>query len=183
MKEIPGFPCYLADENGVIYTVKRKGGNGRAAGQRGEPMPLAVHRNRSGYCFVNLDVGGKNYSHSVHCLVLETFLGRCPEGMQGCHYPDSDKSNNTLSNLRWDTPQENARDRYRDAVSDGTKCCRRCKITKPESEFYHDNRASDGLHTECKSCHKLVSQSTRNRERCRERNKNWMRQYRLGHPK
>jgi hypothetical protein len=46
---------------------------------------------------------------SVHRLVLSAFVGDCPPGMVGCHN-DGDKSNNRVSNLRWGTPKENARD-------------------------------------------------------------------------
>jgi hypothetical protein len=48
----------------------------------------------------------------VHRLVLETFVGSCPEGMEGCH-GDGDKTNNALLNLRWDTPKSNTCDRIR----------------------------------------------------------------------
>lgn len=46
----------------------------------------------------------------LHRLVLLTFVGPCPEGMEGCHN-DGDKLNNRLSNLRWDTRSSNAKDR------------------------------------------------------------------------
>jgi len=45
----------------------------------------------------------------VHRLVLEAFVGPCPDGMEACHL-DSDKTNNRVSNLRWDTHLENMRD-------------------------------------------------------------------------
>ena len=46
----------------------------------------------------------------VHTLVLEAFRGPCPPGMEACHFPDPDKSNNHLDNLRWDTRSENHHD-------------------------------------------------------------------------
>lgn len=46
----------------------------------------------------------------VHRLVLETFIGACPSGMEACHN-DSNTMNNSLSNLRWDTPVSNQQDR------------------------------------------------------------------------
>lgn len=48
----------------------------------------------------------------VHHLVLEAFIGRCPEGMYACHNNDI-KTDNCLSNLRWDTPEANWGDRFR----------------------------------------------------------------------
>lgn len=48
----------------------------------------------------------------VHRLVLESFVGPCPEGGEGLHW-DDDKENNNLSNLRWGTRTENLLDRVR----------------------------------------------------------------------
>src|SRR5882672_10110237 len=103
LRLIPGFPCYLAGADGTIWTLKRKGGNDRGAGRLGAPRQLKTHQNGAGYHVVNLDVGGKNQSRLVHRLVLETFRGPPPPGYSGCHYPDTNKSNNRIENLRWDT--------------------------------------------------------------------------------
>ena len=48
----------------------------------------------------------------VHRLVLEAFVGPCPEGMEACH-GDGDTTNNAVTNLRWDTPSENSYDTVR----------------------------------------------------------------------
>jgi hypothetical protein len=48
----------------------------------------------------------------VHRLVLEAFVGPCPDGMEGCH-GDGDTANNRLGNLRWDTPKSNRADASR----------------------------------------------------------------------
>lgn len=64
--------------------------------------------NYSGYKVVTLGLSRKQ--SRVHVLVLEAFVGERPTNLQGCHN-DSDKSNNTLSNLRWDTPVGNIADR------------------------------------------------------------------------
>lgn len=53
---------------------------------------------------------GDFVTKAVHRLVLETFVGPCPEKMQCCHN-DGNPQNNHLSNLRWDSPKENAADR------------------------------------------------------------------------
>jgi hypothetical protein len=45
----------------------------------------------------------------VHRLVLEAFVGPCPEGMEGCHN-DGNRLNNDLSNLRWGTRSDNRDD-------------------------------------------------------------------------
>jgi hypothetical protein len=53
---------------------------------------------------------------AVHRLILETFIGLRPDGMECCH-ADGNRANNALANLRWDTPQANAAD----AIRHGTK--------------------------------------------------------------
>jgi hypothetical protein len=48
----------------------------------------------------------------IHRLILESFIGPCPEGMECCHW-DGDTSNNRLDNLRWDTHKNNCQDQIR----------------------------------------------------------------------
>ena len=45
----------------------------------------------------------------VHRLVLETFVGPCPPGMESCHGPGGSSDNRVL-NLRWDSRQANSDD-------------------------------------------------------------------------
>jgi len=178
LRPIPGHPHYFASIDGRIWSAKRKGGNARAAGQTGEPRPLTPVVRRHGYLAVNLDSGGKNVSRMVHALVLEAFVGPAPEGMEACHYPDPDPANNAVSNLRWDTHAENAKDKYRDRPPVTRKVCRRCGAEKPASDFYGDSRASDGLKTECKACHIATAKATRDPEKHRTRNREYMKQLR-----
>jgi hypothetical protein len=42
----------------------------------------------------------------VHRLILETFVGPCPEGHETLHLDDNPR-NNRLENLRWGTRKEN----------------------------------------------------------------------------
>lgn len=46
----------------------------------------------------------------IHRLVLETFIGPAPEGLQTRHL-DGNPRNNRLDNLCWGTPKENQADR------------------------------------------------------------------------
>lgn len=63
-----------------------------------------------GYHRVTLFNKGKRKRFFIHRLVLETFVGVCPKGMQACHN-DGDPDNNRLSNLRWDTCSANNLDK------------------------------------------------------------------------
>lgn len=101
-----------------FYEVSDLGRVRRVAGQLPTRNP-AVKRNCKsrfktpsrnqidGHYRVNLSVGNKKRKFGVHRLVLEAFVGPCPDGMEACHFPDRDPANNALSNLRWDTHQAN----------------------------------------------------------------------------
>jgi hypothetical protein len=83
----------------------------------GRPLPLRGRilkptPNTDGYLHVGLCRGNKKRTRSVHALVLEAFVGPCPTGLEGCHENDV-KSDNRLSNLRWDTRSANTYDRVR----------------------------------------------------------------------
>ena len=64
----------------------------------------------TGYQTVQLSKCGVAYRKRVCRLVLESFVGPCPVGMECCHN-DGDRQNNSITNLRWDTRQENIKDR------------------------------------------------------------------------
>jgi len=68
------------------------------------------------YPTVSLSKNGILCSRELHRLILETFKGPCPEGMEGCH-KDGDKANNRLDNLRWDTRESN----FHDNIANGTR--------------------------------------------------------------
>ena len=73
-----------------------------------------------GYLSINLGMGSGGLQISLHRLILGTFVGPCPDGMEGCHN-DGNKKNNRLDNLRWDTRKSNAIDRVKHGVSHGEK--------------------------------------------------------------
>ena len=102
-KWIPGFKgMYKISSHGRIksYSSKKQGDfrNPRL--------------DESGYLFLGLYREGKCRTARVHRLVLETFVGPCPPGKQGCHRNDI-KTDNYLGNLRWGTQRSNAKDSIR----------------------------------------------------------------------
>ena len=101
MKQIPGFPDYLADRSGAIYSVYKR-----------YPVlkQLRSELDTEGYPSIKLYRQiGKRKRMRVHRLVLETYVGKCPPGLIGRHL-DDDKLNSALTNLCWGTHQENADD-------------------------------------------------------------------------
>jgi hypothetical protein len=108
-KDIPGYEgLYQASTLGVIRSVERKDKAGR---NTISSRVMVQTPNHKGYLRVSLtDRDGKTVKHNVHKLVLSTFVGSRPEGMEGCH-EDGNKSNCAVENLRWDTPKGNWEDR------------------------------------------------------------------------
>lgn len=97
LKIIPGFPNYKAGDDGSIWSNRR----GRWTRMKGHAY------NKHGHTRVLLE---RKHNFQVHRLILLTFVGPCPDGMECCHN-DGNAANNRRENLRWDTYKANAKDR------------------------------------------------------------------------
>lgn len=95
-----------------IETVSRWGGPLRYFKPGRVLQPKMKKKATHAYQNVILSVGAKHDTRQIHRLVLETFRGPCPDGMEGCH-DNGDLTDNRLANLRWDTPSANAYDRVK----------------------------------------------------------------------
>ena len=102
----------------------------------------ATYINPDGYLTLKLAERGTVH---VHCLVLEAFVGPCPEGQEGCH-GDGNPSNNALSNLRWGTPKDNADDRRRHGRNCTGEKQGRSKLKWPDVRAI---RALTGMLSDC----------------------------------
>lgn len=100
-KDLPQFPKYQISNLGNLRSFRK-----------GRWKPRKAVRYKGGYWRVALRPGGKGPGKlfSLHCLVLEAFVGPCPEGME-CRHKDGDSDNNRLDNLEWSTHLDNMRDR------------------------------------------------------------------------
>ena len=99
-KELSEFPGYRVGSDGSFWSCW---GTGRYAEMGSVWKEKKTHRAGKNYRAVTIH---RNIQRYVHRLVLEAFVGKCPEGMECCH-GDGDRTNNVLSNLRWDTPSAN----------------------------------------------------------------------------
>lgn len=104
--------CYEVSDHGRVRSVKRtlvkSDGRKYTVGERVRKL----HSDQSGRLHVGLSRNGKMKTYRVHRIVLEAFVGTCPEGKEALHW-DDDSSNNRLENLRWGTKSENSFDKIR----------------------------------------------------------------------
>lgn len=107
-KAVPGYPMYDVSNQGQVRSWHK---GGRYQGRRKEPKTLSPTLS-VGYPSVTLCQKGCGKQWRVHQLVLTTFVGPCPSGMECCH-SDGTRTNNHLENLRWDSRSANKLDEVR----------------------------------------------------------------------
>lgn len=73
---------------------------------------LTATVNQSGYPQVQLCRAGRCVNALPHVLALRAFVGPPPPNMEARHL-DGDSSNGAITNLRWGTKSENARDQVK----------------------------------------------------------------------
>lgn len=67
---------------------------------------------RVGYKIVQRSVNNKTQQKYLHRVLLESFVGPCPDGCEALHI-NGDRMDNSISNLRWGTRKENVADAIR----------------------------------------------------------------------
>lgn len=80
-----------------------------ASGKSRAPRLLKPHAASDNRLRVTPVVDGEKQYLSVHRMVLEAFVGPCPDNFVACHNDDN-CWNNRVGNLRWDTVENNLRD-------------------------------------------------------------------------
>ena len=96
---IPNFPGYYISREGDVWSDRFVG------------RFLKAVQDRDGYLVLTLYKRDRRLHRKVHRLILETFVGPCPEGMVTCHN-NGNPADNRLENLRWDTVQSNTMDAF-----------------------------------------------------------------------
>lgn len=100
---------YEVSDNGAVRSLPRPG----ESSKRSWPgVALRPWRTTYGYLAISLRAPGEKQTRLIHRLVLEAFVGSCPDGEQ-CRHLDGNPFNNSVSNLAWGTRVENAADRER----------------------------------------------------------------------
>lgn len=112
-RDVAGFPGYRVSCDGQVWSCwnSRWGMSARWHVLK----PKLSKKGPPHYQYVSLARDKRNVNQYVHLLVLRTFVGPCPAGMEGCH-GDGNSMNNALRNLRWDSIVNNRAD----SISHGT---------------------------------------------------------------
>ena len=99
MKQIPNFPNYAVTKDGQVWSCRYN-------------RWLKPYHNTNGYLSLLLSRDKKSYNCRVHRLVLETYVGPRPKGME-CRHLNGNRQDNRLENLKWGTRSENTYDSVR----------------------------------------------------------------------
>ena len=113
-KDIPSYEgAYQVSNNGRVKSVKRYVKHYRGGQSFVQSKILKPRQDIDGYMSVILN---SKDSKLVHRLVLETFDGPCPEGMETRHL-NGNPADNRLENLCWGTSQQNEYDKIQHGTS------------------------------------------------------------------
>lgn len=109
-RPIPGYPDYLIDPRGNVFSCRRYG----------RWYALRPHRLSIGYIAYGLrrDDGAHRQTYA-HRLVLLTFVGPPPGPKMHTRHLNGNPADNRLENLAWGTVSENRAD----AIAHGTNAC------------------------------------------------------------
>lgn len=116
----------------VVYRKNRWGGISSCLIPEKILKPV-LHKS-TGYLLVSLANNGRVETLHIHTLMLNTFVGPCPEGMECRHINDVKTDNRYPENICWGTPKENQSDSRRNGTmrkAKGEDHCR-AKLTNTD---------------------------------------------------
>lgn len=145
---------YEVSDHGRVRSVDRI----TSGGNRLRGRVLKERRLPNGRPRVSLAYNARNVDAYTYRLVLEAFVGPCPEGMEALHW-DDDHDNNHLSNLRWGTRTENMQDMSRNGG--GNAGVTNCPSGHPYSIENTYVYPGERKHRGCRECGRRHSESKR----------------------
>lgn len=154
-RPVPGFEGhYEVSDRGNVRSIDRlvrRGDHHQWCWGRN----LATTAGEWGHLWVHFYRDHVQYHRGVHRLVLEAFVGPCPDGMECCHN-NGDSADNRLENLRWDTSSANKLDNVRNgshAQAKKTHCPHGHEYT-PENTYLVVSKRSKhrGTRRQCRTC-------------------------------
>lgn len=157
-KPVVGYEgLYEVSDLGNVRSVDRTVWHSRGFEMTLKGKPLAQNP-RGGYLRACLTKDGKHKTISVHKLVLEAFVGKRPDGQDICHN-NGNRTDNRLTNLRYDTKSGNAKD----MVKHGThnfgrrEVCPRGHLLKQPNLMKSQTMVGSRSCWACNRTHKYVS--------------------------
>lgn len=135
---------YEVSDQGRVRSVDRV--DRRGWNRQGQLRRLSAHVT-DGRPTVRLLKDGRGQTLYVHRLVLEAFVGQCPEGHECCH-GNGDNQDNRLSNLRWDTRSAN----QFDAVKHGAHALSARRECKRGHQLEVPNLCNYGIRRGVRAC-------------------------------
>lgn len=142
-RDVPGFPGYRVGSDGSVWSCRGRGGRRGALEQKWRK--LSPRKGSDGYVHTSLRAGSNTHQFLVHRLVLESFVGPCPVGMEARHASGS-KADNRLANLSWGTAKENAEDRDRHGKTRRGSSNGHAKLTEADIPLVFQRRAAGWTH-------------------------------------
>jgi hypothetical protein len=130
---IPGYEgIYEASTEGRIRSLDRLVEHGlRNAKRKVKGRVLKANPGNHGYPAVNLYKEGTAKFICVHRLIMLTFVGPCPEGLEVAH-SDGNRLNARIGNLRYATRSENMQDAIRHGTAPVGYRCGQAKLTREQ---------------------------------------------------
>lgn len=138
---IPGYPRYAINEHGTVLSVCPRNGRGKDVPWANARTVTHVVRPK-GYHVISLcGEHGAKHIRTVHALVLEAFVGPCPDGLQ-CRHLDGNPANNHVLNLKWGTSIENANDKLLHGTYIQGERCSKAKLANDDVLKIRERRAN-----------------------------------------
>lgn len=132
-RKLEGFDFYWVGSDGTVWSTARN----RVSQKK---VVIGAY----GYELAMLSRDNRSYAKPVHRLVLETFVGDCPEGME-CRHLDGCRTNNKLENLCWGTRKQNASDRVRHGTTRRGERHPMAKLSPDSVQKIRDEYAAGGI--------------------------------------
>ncbi len=158
-RDCPGYTGYRVGDDGSVWTRwKLQQRANKILGNQWRHLKIRqviMRRRRPGVmtCVISITRDGEHHGEgrggrrklaSVHRLVLEAFVGPCPEGLQARHLNDV-PTDNRLVNLCWGTPHDNMMDRRRNGIATAGERHVFAKLTDAQAEEIRTRYAQGGV--------------------------------------
>lgn len=140
-RDIPGYVgLYMISDRGRVVSLERIAPDFVMAGVR---IKKKIRPDQPGYAGrrgIILCRSNQTQRHQIHRLILQAFVGACPEGME-CRHRDGNHLNNVLGNLHWGTHADNMRDKQEHGTQSKGETHTQSKLTEDDVRAI---RASNG---------------------------------------